>query len=471
MSALSIRQRLILWYTLVLMIMLVGFAAAVFVGGTFQLQRATDQGLQLTVRQLTESLLRGEEPLVVDTSYRLLRLDGQVLHASGLPVRCIPIDPAALAAARQGNTWRETVTTLIIVPEPLPMPGPAAPRRLLPLQVRVLTVPLGQPPLYILQVGRATADVQRLQGLLVTILLIALGVGLPAAGLGGWWLAGRALDPVRAMTETAQRIEASSLNERLPQPSRNDELTRLAATINQLLDRLQAAFQRERRFTADVSHDLRTPLALAKSTIGVALNRPRTAEELRATLVDLDGQLDRVTGLLEAILFLTRADSNQLTQTHEPLDLSESLTDLAETIAAHASETHGQILTCEVASDLWVQGDRDQLTRLFLNLLDNAMQYAPDGGVIRLIGRAEDGHVLVDVEDNGAGIAPDDLPHVFDSFYRVDKARTKGNQSHHGLGLSIAQAVARAHGGEITATSQLGQGARFTVRLPRCATQ
>lgn len=117
MSALSIRQRLILWYTLVLMIMLVGFAAAVFVGGTFQLQRATDQGLQLTVRQLTESLLRGEEPLVVDTSYRLLRLDGQVLHASGLPVRCIPIDPAALAAARQGNTWRETVTTLIIVPE------------------------------------------------------------------------------------------------------------------------------------------------------------------------------------------------------------------------------------------------------------------------------------------------------------------------------------------------------------------
>jgi heavy metal sensor kinase len=467
---LSIRQRLTLWYTLVLMIAMVGFAAAIYIGGAWQLESTTDRELQQTARQLAGPLLRGEDPLVIDISYRVLTLDGQIIRSSGLPVRRVPIAPGALEAAKQGQTWRETVRTPPIPPELtgvdtlLPRPASLAPA------VRMLSVPLGRPARAILQVGKVEADVLRLRALLITALAVGLVLGLPLAALGGWWLAGRALAPVRAMVEAANRIEAENLAERLPQPPQRDELGQLARTFNQLLDRLQAAFQRERRFTADVSHDLRTPLALIKSSIEVALNRPRRAEELRDALVEADSQIDRLSGLLDAALTLARADSGQLQERFTALDLSELLTDLVETSAPYAQEERGQSLTCDIASALWVRGDRDHLTRLFLNLLDNAMQYTPRDGAIRVRAAATREQLAVAVEDTGSGIAAEDLPHVFDRFYRADKARGRGSDTsarHAGLGLSIAQVIAQAHGGEITAESVLGQGSRFIVRLPR----
>ncbi len=457
---LSIRQRLTLWYTAVLMVALIAFAAVIFIGGAWQLQRSTDQELLQTIRLLTPALQRGEDPLAVDTSYRVLTPDGQVIRTAGLPQRRVPIEPAALAAARRGLTHRETLRTGALAP-----PADASQPKLA-ATVRVITVPLGKGPAFILQVGKTETDIVRLRGLLLTTLLIALATGLPVAALGGWWLAGRALSPVRAMTATARRIEAHDLAERLPVPAQNDELSQLAITLNGLLDRLQAAFQRERRFIADISHDLRTPLALMKSTIGVALNRPRSATELQATLGELDGQINRVSSLLEATLFLSRADADRLTQGYVSLDLSELLTDLVETTAPCAAEERSQELTGEIPPDLRVTGDRDQLTRLFLNLLDNAMRYTPKGGIIRVAGRSGEGRVTVEVADTGVGIAAEDLPHVFDRFYRGDKARTGGDRDHHGLGLAIAQAVTHAHGGEITVRSELGRGSTFMVMLP-----
>lgn len=456
---LTVRQRLTLWYSLVLMIMLLVFAAVIFFGSIYQWQLSTDRELLLTARQLGDSLLRGEDPVVVDVSYRLLTMDGRVLRAVGLPSPHVPITVAALNAAGQGETQHET----FLISTSSPDGRPAA---RLPSRVRLLTTALGEPPRYVLQVGKTAADVQRLRLLLVTTLLIALGLGLPAAALGGWWLAGRALAPVRAMTETARRIEATNLAERMPAAERRDELGELAATFNSLLDRLQAAFQRERRFTADISHDLRTPLALAKSTIGVALNRPRSAAELSAALAEVDGHIDRVVGLLDATLFLARADAEQLQCDYVPVDLSELLTDLFETTVGYAREEHDQTLTCDIAPGLIVHGDRDQLTRLFLNLLDNAMQYTPGGGTIRLTAGPDGNRIVITVQDSGPGIAAEDLPHIFDRFYRADKVRAGGTDAHHGLGLSIAQAIARAHGGEIVAESRLGQGSRFTVSLP-----
>jgi len=372
-----------------------------------------------------------------------------------------------LNAARRDQPWFETVRT-----PPIPPEGPLLEtnaRRQLPLApaIRVLSTPIGRPARFILQVGKVEADVPRLRALLLTTLAAALILGLPVAALGGWWLAGRALAPVRAMTETANRIEAKNLAERLPLPPRNDELGKLAHTFNQLLDRLQAAFQRERRFTADVSHDLRTPLALMKSSIGVALNRPRSATELQGTLVEIDGQIDRLSGILDASLTLSRADSGQLGEHFAPLNLSELLVDLAETSTPYAEEERNQTVACDIAADLWVKGDRDYLTRLFLNLLDNAMQYTPPGGTIRLTAAPDGGQIAAVIEDDGPGIAPEDLSHVFDRFYRADKARTGGIREHAGLGLSIAQAIAHAHGGEITVESQLGHGSRFTVWLPQ----
>ena len=463
---LSIRHRLTLWYTLVLMIAMVAFAAVIFAGGAWQLERATDREMQQIARQLSGPLLRGEDPLVIDTSYRVLTLDGQIIRSSGLPVRRIPVTADVLEAVRQGRTWRETVRIPLIPPDPSAIePASRWPPPLLP-SVRVLSAPLGRPARAILQVGKVEADVLRLQAIMITTLALGLGVGLPLAALGGWWLAGRALAPVRAMVEAANHIEAENLAERLPEPRRNDELGQLARTFNQLLDRLQAAFQRERRFTADISHDLRTPLALIKSNIEVALNRPRSTEELRMTLAEVNGQIDRLTGLLDAALMLARADSGQLRQHFVRLDLSELLTDLVETSATYAEEERGQTLTSDIPPRLWVRGDRDYLTRLFLNLLDNAMQYTPAGGCIRVTAAVANEQIVVTVEDSGRGIPPEDVPHVFDRFYRADKARTAGKTDHVGLGLSIAQVIAHAHGGEITVASVLGQGSRFTVHLP-----
>ncbi len=269
------------------------------------------------------------------------------------------------------------------------------------------------------------------------------------------------------MAATARRIESTNLDERLSQSQ--DELGELASTFNQLLDRLEAAFQRERRFIADVSHDLRTPLALAKSTIGVTLNRPRRADELRTVLGEVDVQIDRVTSLLEATLFLSRADSEQLEQGFEPVDLTELLADLHETTSLYAQTERDQTVTCSVAPNLCVRGDRDQLTRLFLNLLDNAMQYTPAGGTVRLSAEAAGSLAKISVQDNGVGIAPEDLGHVFDRFFRADAARASSNGHHHGLGLSIAQAIACAHKGKISVASTLGKGTTFTVELPLAA--
>jgi heavy metal sensor kinase len=464
---LSIRQRLTLWYTLVLMFVMVAFAAVIFIGGAWQLERTTDRELQQTTRQLTGPLLRGDDLLVVDTSYRLLTMDGELVRSAGLPVRRVPIDPVVLSAAQQGKPSFETVRTPLIPPE-APLPDTNV-RRQLPLApaIRVLSTPIGRPTRFILQVGKVEADLPRLRALLLTTLATALILGLPIVALGGWWLAGRALAPVQAMTESANRIEAENLAERLPLPPHNDELGKLAHTFNQLLDRLQAAFQRERRFTADVSHDLRTPLALMKSSIGVALNRPRSATELQGTLMEIDGQVDRLSGILDAALTLSRADSGQLGERFEPLNLSELLVDLAETSTPYAEEEHNQSVTCDIASNLWVKGDRDYLTRLFLNLLDNAMQYTPPGETIRLTAAPHGEQIATVIEDAGPGIAPDDLSHIFDRFYRADKARTGGSREHAGLGLSIAQAIAHAHGGEITVESQLGCGSQFTVWLPQ----
>lgn len=463
---LSIRQRLTLWYTFVLLIAMIAFAAVIYIGGAWQLQSTTDRELQQTARQLAGPLLRGEDPLVIDTSYRVLTLDGQILRSSGLPVRRLPVAAEALAAAREGRSWYQTVRIPLIPPDPISDTTMRFSTALAP-PVRLLTVPLGRPPRGVLQVGKVEADVMRLRALLITTLAVGLLLGLPVAALGGWWLAGRALAPVRAMAEAANRIEAENLSERLPEPPHRDELGQLARTFNQLLDRLQAAFQRERRFTADVAHDLRTPLALMKSSIGVALNRPRSAEELRATLLEADGQIDRLAGLLDAALMLARVDSGQLQESFAPLNLSELLTDLAESTGAYAEEERHLSFSSMIAADLWVRGDRDHLTRLFLNLLENAIQYTPAGGAIRLTAAAEGEQVVVAVEDTGIGIAAEDLPHVFDRFYRADQARSTGDGQHAGLGLSIAQVIARAHGGEITAQSTVGQGSRFTVRLPR----
>lgn len=315
-----------------------------------------------------------------------------------------------------------------------------------------------------LQVIQPLAPVQEALEGLSRQMLLGFPLALLLAAAGGLFLARRALAPVDRMTSTAAALSASDLTRRIGYRGPPDELGRLATTFDAMLDRLAAAFARERRFTADAAHELRTPLTALKGRIEVALSRPRPAEEYAATLRALADDVDRLARLSNDLLLLARLDDGELRPEHEPIRLEALLESVVESVRDLA-EVRGLTIHCAPATALTVAGDLSQLSRLFLNLIDNALKFTPPAGVIS-VGLAADGAwAVVTVSDTGPGIAPDHLPLLGRRFYRgdVDRARGAGGS---GLGLAIAGEIARAHGGALTFASSPGQGTIITVRLP-----
>jgi signal transduction histidine kinase len=286
------------------------------------------------------------------------------------------------------------------------------------------------------------------------------------AGWGGYVLAARALAPVDRITHTAERIAAGTdnLSARLNLPPTDDEVGRLARTFDGMLARLDEAFRRERQFTADASHELRTPLTAMQAILSLVRDKPRTPEEYQEALGDLDYEAGRLRALTEALLRLARSEAPDAAP-HEAIDLSALLTDLADSLRPVAA-AKSLSLDCAVAAGLIVCGDRDDLIRLFANLIDNAVKFTERGGLCLEADRAHHDAVRVLIADTGPGIAADHLPRIFDRFYRADPSRSAPGA---GLGLSIAAAIARAHAGRIEVSSAVGQGTRFTVVLPSAA--
>ncbi|HEX3052266.1 MAG TPA: ATP-binding protein [Aggregatilineaceae bacterium] len=299
-------------------------------------------------------------------------------------------------------------------------------------------------------------------------LVFAVPLGMILGGIGGIFLASRALRPIDEVTQTAQRITTRDLHQRLNYDGPNDEVGRLALTFDQMLDRLQAGFERERRFTGDAAHELRTPLTALKGQIGVTLSQPRTPAEYVETLHNLEQQVDRLVRLSGDLLFMARLDYCIQQRQIEPIVLGDWLAALEDQIRPLA-EAKGIILTSQIQPALTVKGNMDLLIRLFLNLLDNAIKYTPDGGAVTIEAHQADNQVLVVISDTGPGIAADQIPHLFERFYRVenDRARHHHSMGGAGLGLAIAQEIARLHGGQIMVDSVVGQGSTFTVQLPK----
>jgi len=315
-----------------------------------------------------------------------------------------------------------------------------------------------------LQAAQSLATVQEALENLRVQLLLGLPLVLFLAGVGGFFLANRALRPIDDITRTARAIGASDLARRLDYQGPLDEVGRLANTFDRMLDRLQRAFVRERHFTADAAHELRTPLTVLKGHIGVTLGRPRSPADYEHTLRDLEREVDRLIRLSTDLLFLSRLDQGRLPWQPEVLDLGELLTAVVEQVQPLAKEK-GLVLTTTIASDLSVEGDADQLIRLFLNLLDNAIKYTPAGGQITVQAQCDRTGIDIAVHDTGPGIPPQDIPHLFERFYRVDADRSRKTGGA-GLGLAIAYEIARWHNGTLNAQSEPGQGTTFTVRLP-----
>jgi heavy metal sensor kinase len=295
-----------------------------------------------------------------------------------------------------------------------------------------------------------------------------MSLGLPAAvvlaGLGGFFLAGRALKPVGQMAARAETITADRLDERLPIQSPDDELGRLGTAFNETLARLERSFETLRRFTADAAHELRTPLTALRSVGEVALRDARASERSREVLGSMLEEVDRLTRLVDTLLTLSRSDRGRVETERQLLGLRKFAHEIAEYLEALADEK-GQRIVLDADTEVYVHADPRLLRQAVSNILDNAIRYSPDGVPIRLTVRRRSGDAVLEVMDQGPGIAPEHQERIFERFYRVDTARSRETGGA-GLGLSIAQWAVRANGGTIELESMPGVGSCFRVCLP-----
>ena len=288
------------------------------------------------------------------------------------------------------------------------------------------------------------------------ILLLASG--------GGYLLARKSLSSISLMDQQTRRITADSLSSRLDVTNKRDELGGLATTINDLLARLENSFKQQQRFVADASHELRTPLAVLRGETEVALAQPREIDDYKASLSLIEDEAERLSRIVEDLFILARQPFDAPAILKERVSLDEVVAECARAAQVLAARKDLK-LTVNASKPLSMMGDDELLQRMILNLLDNAVKYTPAGGEVSLDLAAHNGDARITVRDTGIGIPEKDQPHVFDRFYRVDKARSRA-MGGAGLGLSIAHWIAEAHGGRISVESQTGRGSAFTVELP-----
>jgi heavy metal sensor kinase len=309
-------------------------------------------------------------------------------------------------------------------------------------------------------VAREQAELFAFAWQLVGVGAVVLGVGLA----GGWLISARILRPLAAISATASAISATNLTGRIDPEEVDRELAELAGVLNAMFDRLEAAFERQARFTADASHELRTPLAILRSHAELALSRPRDAAEYREALEACLRASGRMAALVDGLLTLARADAGKLELRREPVDL-EKVVDESVTLLGPLGKEKGITLIARLQPAL-VSGDPLRLGQVVTNLLSNAVQYNRPGGEVFIQMSHTKGDVLLIVKDTGCGIPKADWPHLFERFYRVDKARSRASGGT-GLGLAICKGIVEAHGGRIGFETEPGRGSTFWVRLPR----
>jgi heavy metal sensor kinase len=457
MNRRSIRFRLTAWYAAIVAVVFAVAAIGTWLALRASIHETADKDLRARLKfvrtfleeqklepgagPLTDELGELEAAAPAGTNIRIADSNGRWIYRSPSTKGWSPNAPAPAALSARGRT--ET-----IVANGIP--------------VRVLSAPV---PPGILQIGIAIDEYYDMLGDFTWTVALASPLLLLLASAAGYWMSGRALRPVDQITRTARQIGAENLSERLPLRGTGDELDRLSETLNAMLVRLEAAFAKITQFTADASHELRTPVAIMRTTAEVTRAKPRTMEEHTNAWDVIVTQTERTSQLIEDLLLLARADAGFDGLAFEAMNLAQTIRDACaemEPVAMAASLK----LASSAPSECQISGDAEAIRRLVLILLDNAIKYTPAGGEIR-VGLKNDGHrkAVIEVRDNGAGISSEDLPHIFDRFYRAsqDRSRSTGGA---GLGLSIAQWIATRHGGEIAVESTVGAGSVFRAFLP-----
>ena len=298
------------------------------------------------------------------------------------------------------------------------------------------------------------------------ILLYLVPLSLIVAGIGGWFLAGRSLSPVVAMAERARQIGVENLSERLPVANPRDELGRLAETFNNLLARLEGSLIQQRQFMADASHELRTPVTTARTAASVALQQPtRNEADYRETLAIIEQETTRLSRIVDDMFTLARADAGSYPVRAMPMYLDEVVDEVVRAVRVVAG-TREITIADNTLRPAPFTGDEDLVRRLILNIVDNAVRYAPSGSVVRVgLDRAGETYAI-SVSDDGPGIPADIQPRIFERFYRVDAARTHGKDGGAGLGLALARWIARVHGGDVALAASSRAGSTFVITLP-----
>jgi two-component system, OmpR family, sensor kinase len=459
-----LRLRLTLWYGSALALILITFSTILYFVTARNLRDAVDQSLEETAEAAVRSLEeRGFLPLIDEEELmsqfpELARIDKffQIFSPSGtITIRSpnvkqheVPLSRQALEVAFSGHTIFESAR----YPKEPPL--------------RLISVPIIYRGnlLYIVQVGTSLESVEQTLNRLLLVLLVTMPLALAVSLAGGWFLAGRALRPVDAITLAAQRIAGGDLTQRLNVPSSADEIGRLAATFNNMIARLDTSFRQIRQFTSDASHELRTPLTVMKGETELALRRPREASDYTVVLESNLEEIDRMTRIVDELLFLSRADMGEVKMEHLPVQLQELLEDIHRQASLLGQEREIQVVPGKMTPAV-VLGDELRLRELFLNLVDNAVKYSRPGGKVEIALTTESGHAEVSITDEGIGISREDQTKIFDRFYRTDEARTHTKKGT-GLGLSICAWIVESHHGRIEVQSEVGHGSTFTVRLP-----
>jgi heavy metal sensor kinase len=449
----SIGVRLTLWYTAILSLGLLLFSCTIWFSLRYSLNRDLAASLQKQTQELEQYLqIEDQDPAFqilteVDEYSRSLGQDYplEIFDANGKSVYASP------AAKELGLTFAGSEAG-----ESLKLRG----KRYL---VRKNSIRLREGSFHLF-LATSCAQVDRVVDLLGLLLIVTVPVFIVCAGAGGYWLSRKALLPVERITEKARTIGVHNLSERLPVPEANDELQRLTQTWNDMLQRLDEAVRKISDFTADASHELRTPVAIVRFAAENALRRPRSEADYRAALEQVQRTSEQMTALIEDLLFLARADSGAAALEHEPVALQDLIAEVCADLHSVAESKQIALARNVPATQVAVRGDAAALRRLILILLDNALKFTPDGGRVSIDLEQDFGRAMVRVTDSGVGI-PDTLTRrIFERFFRVDPSRNRSSGGH-GLGLAIAQTIAQQHGTSIVLEAGSIRGCVFSVSL------
>ncbi|MGE0885399.1 MAG: sensor histidine kinase [Blastocatellales bacterium] len=467
---LSLRYKLTVYYLAILSTVLLLSGVAIYAYLSRSLLTTIDESLAYQIEKLELSLAIGagvdvsDHPLAQgsDNNEELLQLVlhlVQIIDEHGFvtdenlasPKDRLPVDREKLMKLEVGRTYFDSVR--LESNETLRV----ATRRVKDIE---------DDGTYFIRLGHSLQAMESARRQALIVLGIAIPVVLLIGSFGGLLLANQALRPVDRITSAAEQIAQGDLTERVPTPATMDEIGRLAATFNHMISRLQAAFERQKQFTSDASHELRTPLAVMRGDIEITLRRERSPEEYKRVLTSNLEEIIRLSRLIEDLLMLARADSGRVELRCEPVELDKLCRQMADYITPLADQREQELTYDSPKTEVTINADLQRIKQLLLNLLDNAIKYTEPGGKISLGLKAEDGYAIITVADSGRGISDEDLPHIFDRFFRRSGNTSDRSAAGFGLGLSIVKWIVESHDGQIETKSKADEGTTFTVKLP-----